>query len=95
MNDCIKPLEVRAFPASITKRTISSLGSGTTDEEVVGFDITVYEIFLVDGLHSGDLRNDVERRLLFWIWSVSHHLPCGHADGLGGELASTHVEEVF
>lgn len=28
-------------------------------------------------------------------WAVSHHLPCGHADGLGGELASTHVEEVF
>lgn len=27
--------------------------------------------------------------------SGSHHLPCGHADGLGGELASTHVEKIF
>jgi hypothetical protein len=56
---------------------IRSLRSGTTNEEVVGFDITVYEIFLVDGLHSGD------------------HLPCGHADGFAGELASTQIEEVL
>ena len=42
-----------------TKPTIRGLRSGATDEEVVGFDITVYEIFLVDGLHSGDLRDNV------------------------------------
>lgn len=46
------------------------------------------------GLHSGDLRDDVMTCLLFWF-EVSHHLSCGHADSLGGELASTHVEEVF
>lgn len=27
--------------------------------------------------------------------SVSHHLPCCHADCLGGELAVAHIEEVF
>lgn len=35
-----------------TKPTIRSLGSRATDEKVVGFYITVYEIFLVDGLDS-------------------------------------------
>lgn len=54
------------MPASTTGPTIRSLGSGTTDEEIVGFDITVYEIFLVDGLHSGDLRDDIKTSLLFW-----------------------------
>lgn len=34
---------------------ISSLGVGTTYQEVVGFDVAVDEVFLVDGLYTSDL----------------------------------------
>ena len=36
-------------------RTIGGLGPWSTNEEVVGFDVTVDQILLVDGLHARDL----------------------------------------
>lgn len=37
----------------LKRLTIGSFGTRTTDEEVVGFDITVNKVLFVDGLHSG------------------------------------------
>ena len=38
---------------------ISELGAGTADEEVIGFDVTVDEVLLVDGLYTGKLGGPV------------------------------------
>lgn len=71
-----------------------SLGTRTTDEEIVRFDIPINEIFLVNGLHSMQLDLvGLEGTIETWARTgATYHLFSRHAHGLDAKLAATHVE---
>ena len=62
-------------------------------EEIVGLDVSVDEVLLVDGLYPRQLghvsRRKRSRR------SATYHLLCYHDHGLDGEFAVAMVEEVL
>ena len=72
---------------------IGALGAGAADKEVVGLDVAVDEVLLVDGLDTRQLgRVSWRERTRRYM---AYHLLCYHDNGLDGELAVAMVEEVL
>ena len=66
---------------------------GTADEEVVGLDVSVNEVLLVDGLHSGKLLPLAENLAHGDI--SGYHLLRNHCDCLDGESTVAMIKQIF
>ncbi len=72
---------------------VSALRARAANEEVVGLDVTVDQILLVDGL---DARQLFEKSVGGGKGCLgTHHLLCDHDDGLDGELSVAVVEQIL
>jgi len=72
---------------------IGSFGVGPANQEVVGFDITVDEVFFVYGLHSGKLhacQSSSRGRM-----GSAYHLLGDHDHGFDRKPSVAMIEEVF
>ena len=72
---------------------IRGLRAWSTNEKIVGFDVTVDEVLLVNCLNARQLL-EISKRRLRWI-SMSYHLLGNHHNGLDRELSMAVIEEVF
>jgi len=72
---------------------IRGLCTWSTNEKIVGFDVTVDEVLLVNCLDARQLLG-ISKRRLGWI-SMTYHLFGNHHNGLDRELSMTMIEEVF
>lgn len=71
---------------------IGCFTSGASNKEVVGFDISVDQVLLVNSLNTGELGMLAAST---WNISTTYHLLGDHDNGLDGESAVAVVEEVF
>lgn len=77
---------------------IGGLGAGPTDEEIVGLDIAVYEVLLVDCLDAGELLPLLEhddRKYQSARGLVPYHLFRNHNHRFDREPPVAVIEQVF
>jgi hypothetical protein len=67
---------------------IGGFGTRSTDEEVVGLDVSVDEVTVMDRLYTGELSSDL-------VDNKTHHLFGDHTACLDREFPPTHVKQVF
>jgi hypothetical protein len=66
---------------------ISGFSAWPSDEEVVGFDVSVDEVLFVDRLDAGKLSDISGKTLLMHVSTISYHLLGHHDDCLYGKPA--------
>jgi hypothetical protein len=75
--------------------------SWTTNEEIIGFDIAIDEIFFMYSLYPGYLSRQITAILVNVTASPSstanspYHLFCDHGNGLVAELSATYIKQIF
>ena len=67
--------------------------TGGTDQEVIGFNISINQRLVVNTLYTVYLARSENNTM--WTIGEAHHLESEHANCLDGELATTHVEKIF
>lgn len=72
---------------------ISRLRPRATNEEVIGFDITIYEVLFVNCLDSGELFMVSSHQAD--IKFLTHHLLCHHHNSLCRESSIAVIKKIF
>jgi len=81
--------------------SVCRLMSWTTNEEIIGFDIAIDEIFFMYSLYPGYLSRQITAILVNVRASPSstakspYHLFCDHGNGLVAELSATYIKQIF